>query len=371
MERIFIPIGGQIGILGGGQLGRMFIESGVAPSGRKAAVHDKVRSCGHEIANRQSVSPFDDQEQLQCFINNSDVITIETENLNFDMLKFIDKYRGEKPMYPQLSVIETAADRLKEKQFANSCAIPTADYIAIEDGFDFASLAKFQFPAILKTRNGGFDGRSNITCDTITDVQINWSNEFKKVPCILETKMKFEFECSIAIARNQYRDTAIYPLVKNTHKNGILQKTRVEQIPSGSIMWNIQGHAKKIAAQIAEELDLVGLLIIEMFYKDGKLYFNEMAPRPHNSFHWTIEGCDISQFEMLNRAICNLPLRNPKLLHDNIIMENILYEYTEEEYLKWLSTPYTYLHLYNKKATGKESIGVAPRKIGHITTLIH
>jgi 5-(carboxyamino)imidazole ribonucleotide synthase len=342
-----IEPGATIGILGEGQLGKM-LALAAARMGYKTHVYGQNKEgCAFGVSTHQTIAEYSDTQALQTFAESVDVITIETENIDTSCFGTIPG-----KLFPQLGNIKIAANRAQEKHVARRLGIPTVRYHATKD------IPKdFPFPGFLKTITGGFDGRGQILCENMKDVWDGYE-KFGNTPSILEEKLENITEYSVAVARNQSGEIALYPYVKNKHHIGILCET-VFDVHEMRYMEKINS----IARQIVEEYTFVGLLVIEFFEAAGVVYFNEMAPRPHNSYHWTIEGCDISQFEMLVRAICNLPLRNPQPNAKKVVMKNILHEYKDEEAV--LKTPHAHLHLYGKKPNPQ-----GPRKIGHITQVI-
>lgn len=357
--------GSTIGIIGEGQLGQMLALKAHEMGYKVHIFGNNKNGCALNVTkNGTVVTSYENEKALDHFIDSCDVVTIETENLPEKMLANAQLSRK---LFPRFETIHTAADRLLEKQMAARLKILHARFCPI-DKVTKTPPPDFPFPAFLKTRTGGFDGRSQIECKNVQDLENALTDKtlpYHKAPCILEEKLHLKAEVSVAIARNRKGEKVVYPLAKNKHQEGILRKTSFMR-GKGTINYEYSYEGSKIATAIAEEIDLVGLLVIEMFLVDGKLYFNEMAPRPHNSYHWTMEGCTISQFEMLIRAITGLPLIKPRMNFEKVEMYNILEAYTEDDLLKWMGRDNCHLHLYGKDPRPHEL-----RKIGHYTVVHH
>ena len=383
LQRSFIPPGKTGGIICHGQLGRMSILHSYGPFGYLSNVFgppsaESPIGCGQEVATYRTLRDYTDEQARLHFIKSCDFITVETENLfdtkkQGDLMIWMHKNAGDK-LFPSLDVIMTSADRFREKLLFKKLNIPSAAYIEVHKDEKLA-MPSFQGPFINKLRFGGFDGRGNDELDAymLNELHTSILNRFGNVDCILEEKVNFDFECSMGIARNANGEVGFTPLSYNIQKNGILIETKCSL--------SLQNHpvvkiARDYLLRIAKELNLIGFFVAEMFAikeKSGqyKVMINETAPRVHNSIHHSIESCSMSQFEMQLRAMCNLPLHDSELICESVTMTNILYEYSQEEYLHWLSIPNTYVHLYNKKPNGKKTDNVTPRKIGHITQLYY
>lgn len=346
-----------IGIVGGGQLGRMI---GMAAARLGYRVHvftDQADSSAAQITNRVTVAAYDDLDAMRRFAEAVDVVTIEFENLPVDGLRAIAA-AGNVPVRPSPDVLATCQDRLAEKEFLRSLDIPTAPFADVSSTTDLKSaLAALGQPAVLKTRRMGYDGKGQMRLEAGADPQAVW-DEFGGRDAVLEGFVTFERELSVIVSRSVDGETAAYVPVENLHANHVLSKT----IAPARIPDDQAASAVALAERIADGLDLVGLLAVEMFQtSDGKILVNELAPRPHNSGHWTIDACLVSQFEQTVRAITGLPLGSPERFSD-AQMDNLLGE-AAEGWQALIERPNARLHLYGKTP-------IRPgRKHGHVTTL--
>ena len=347
---------GTIGIVGGGQLGRMI---GMAAARLGYRVHvftDQADSSAAQITNRVTVAGYEDLDALQRFADAVDVVTIEFENLPVEGLRAIAA--GSVPVHPSPDVLATCQDRLAEKEFLRSLDVPTAPFEAVSSAADLeTALAAIGPPAVLKTRRMGYDGKGQMRLDAGADLQAVWS-DLGGQEAVLEGFVTFERELSVIVARAEDGKKAAYVPVENLHENHILSKT----IAPARIADDQAAAAMALAERIADGLDLVGLLAVEMFQtSDGKILVNELAPRPHNSGHWTIDACLVSQFEQTVRAITGLPLGSPARFVD-ADMDNLLGD-AAEDWPALIQRPNARLHLYGKTP-------IRPgRKHGHVTTL--
>lgn len=345
----------QIGVLGGGQLGRMLIQ---AANSLDIQLHmldpDPDAPCAR-IAYSFQVGSLTDYHTVLAFGQNKDLITVEIENVNTDALKTLEQ-QGVK-VFPQPQVLELIRDKGQQKQFYLDNQIPTAPFVFYNNDQD---IIPFEFPVVHKLRTGGYDGKGVQIIKNSTDLQ----NSFRE-PSIIEACIPFEKELSVIVARNQDRQTNCFAVVECEFNP---EANLVEFLFSpAAISPEIETQAQAIAIDIIEKLDMVGLLAVEFFLtKDGELLVNEIAPRPHNSGHHTIEIARCSQFEQHLRAILNLPLANTDL-HSAGAMLNLIGEkghagsvYYEglEEILK---LPGVHPHLYGKSQTKPF------RKMGHVT----
>ncbi|MDH3659696.1 MAG: 5-(carboxyamino)imidazole ribonucleotide synthase [Alphaproteobacteria bacterium] len=350
---MMLPPNSVIGIVGGGQLGRMI---GVAASRLGYRVHvftDRADSSAAQITNRVTVAAYDDLEAMRRFADAVDVVTIEFENLPVEGLHAIS---GDVPVHPSPDVLAICQDRLAEKRFLQNLDVPTAAFAGVSSAKDLES-ALAGVPAILKTRRMGYDGKGQVKLDADADPVAVW-DELDGREAVLEGFVQFERELSVITARNAAGDMASYVPVENRHEHHILAKT----IAPAPISDDQARAAQALAERIAEGLDLVGLLAVEMFQtRDGKILVNELAPRPHNSGHWTLDACLVSQFEQTVRAITGLPLGSPVRFAD-AEMDNLLGD-AAEDWPELIRRPNARLHLYGKTP-------IRPgRKHGHVTTL--
>lgn len=350
-----LPPNSMIGIVGGGQLGRM-LALAAARLGYLAHVFtDHADSSAAQVSHRATVAGYDDGEALQEFAMTCDVVTIEFENLPVDGLRDI---ASTKPVHPSPEVLETCQDRLLEKQFLSSLNIPTAPYAAISSAANLKqALDDIAAPSVLKTRRMGYDGKGQTRLAPSDDCQDIWAS-LGADEAVLEGWITFEREISVITARNARGHLASYVPVENRHEHHILAKT----IAPAPISPQLAEDAVSLAEKIADGLNLVGLLAVEMFQLEGgHLLVNELAPRPHNSGHWTIDACMVSQFEQTIRAITDLPLGSPERFAD-AEMDNLLGA-AVNNWPDLITKPDARLHLYGKTPVREG------RKHGHVTTL--
>ena len=348
--------GATIGILGGGQLGRMTALAAAALGYRCHVFADEPDSPAAQVCAAATVAEFTDCQALQQFAGAVDVATVEFENIPAEAVRWVAAL---KPVLPRPEILEIAQDRLREKDFLRSIDVETTAYREIRDAAALGrAMRDFGYPAVLKTVRLGYDGKGQVTVTPETRAEDAWSRMGGEIG-ILEGFVDFSSEISVIVARSANGAWATYPPVENQHVNHILDTTIAPaRIPVDTAM-----RAEAIARHVAEKLDLVGLLAVEMFVTvGGDLLVNEIAPRPHNSGHWTIDACVTSQFEQLVRAICGLPLGSVDH-HSDAVMKNLL----GNEIDKWrdaLNDPLVKLHLY-----GKTEIQPG-RKMGHVTRII-
>ncbi len=350
-----IPPGATLGILGGGQLGRMTALAAAAMGYRCHIFCQDEDAPAAQVSAAATVAPFDDPAALDEFAAAVSVVTAEFENVPAAALARISRL---KPVRPGLRAQEIAQDRLLEKDFVGAQGIETVAYHAVDSVEDFAAATELvRFPAILKTRRDGYDGKGQIALADAAGAPAAWQ-ALGGVPAILETRIDFDFELSVIVARSADGEMAAYDPARNSHGDGILLDSTV---PAG-ISGDMARRAIAIAESLAGALDLVGLLAVEIFAtKDGGLLVNEFAPRPHNSGHWTIDACQVSQFQQLVRAICGLPLGDPARQCD-AVMRNLIGGDVE----RWpaeIADPRACLHIYGKDEARPG------RKMGHVTVL--
>ena len=341
-----------IGIFGGGQLGRMICFAAHQLGYRTMVFSDITNSPASFVTNQTIVANYLDQEALQQFVDKIDIATFEFENIPVAAVNFVAQ---QKPTYPNAEVLKITQNRLKEKDFLNLSGAKTTKYQAITSLEDLQNaLAHFEFKAVLKTTTMGYDGKGQqvLTKDSnLTEVWQNFTNQ----ELILEKFANFEQEISVIVARGVNGEIACYPPLTNIHKNGILDQS----IYPAKINDQTTAEAVAIAKNIVGKLNLIGLLAIEFFVlKDGSLLVNEMAPRPHNSGHFSMDACHTSQFEQLVRAITGLSLGSVKF-HSRGHMQNLIGD-DVLEIEKYFANPKAKIHLY-----GKDKIA-AGRKMGHV-----
>jgi len=347
--------GSVIGILGGGQLGRM-IALAAARLGYRCHVYSDVPdSPASHVCAHATVAGYEDKDALKRFADAVDVVTLEFENIPEAAVHAV---MAHKPVRPGPKALATAQDRMLEKDFLNGIGIATAPYRHVTDRASLDdAVAAIGRPSILKTATSGYDGKGQIVIKPDSDLDTVY-RDIGTDHAVLEGFVDFALEISVIVARGLDGETASYIPVENRHVNGILDTT----IAPAGISPGAAARAGEIARRAVEALDIVGLLAIEMFVTwNGEVLVNEIAPRPHNSGHWTIDACAISQFQQLVRAICGLPLGATER-HSDAVMKNLV----GEEVNAWpeiLAEPGARLHLYGKS-------DVRPgRKMGHVTRL--
>jgi 5-(carboxyamino)imidazole ribonucleotide synthase len=347
--------GACIGIVGGGQLGRMTALAAARLGYRCHVLTPEADSPAAQVAAGATVAAYDDARALGRFAAAVDVVTIEFENLPVEPLRWL---AGRVPVHPAPEVLAICQDRLCEKAFLAGIGVPTASWRAVHGLGDLAAaLAAGQRPLVLKTARSGYDGKGQLTLAPGDDVGLAWQR-LGAVAAIAEARVDFAREISVITARGQDGRQISYPPVENRHRDHILAQT----IAPAPLATALADSAVRLAEQIARTLAIVGLLAVEMFVtRDGRLLVNELAPRPHNSGHWTIDACAVSQFEMLVRAVCGLPLADPGRFAD-AVMDNLLGD-AVEAWPELLAEPGARLHLYGKREIR------AGRKLGHVTRL--
>ncbi len=350
--------GSSIGILGGGQLARM-LSLAAKPMGYKVIVLDPDPNCpASSVCDEVIAANFDDVVALEKLASLCDVVTLEFENVPASGLAILE---AKVPLRPSALVLEVARNRILEKQFLNDIGIQTAPWAAVRVMDDLEpAIGLVRLPAILKTATLGYDGKGQAKVNTLEEVQAAFSRF--GMDCVLEGLVAFELEVSVIVARSSRGEVRTFSPFENTHANGILDVTTIP----ANIPESVAREAEKMALEIAAKLEVIGLLTIEMFVtNDARVLVNELAPRPHNSGHLTIEACPTSQFEQAIRAVCGLPLGNVTP-HSPAAMVNLLGDLWQNALPNWnaaLEIPNTHLHLYGKLEAR------AGRKMGHITTL--
>lgn len=344
--------GGTIGILGGGQLGRMLAISAAQLGYRVIAYAPEEDAVIAQVVNRYVSADWHDANALKAFADACDVVTLEFENVPAAPLEGI---AGKLAPHPRALAI--AQDRLEEKRFVEELGGRPAPYHAVDSREDLlAGIDTLGTPAILKTRRDGYDGKGQWRIGSRAEAE---ALDLPDTPCILEGFVDFACEFSVILARRADGAVAFWESSQNEHEDGILVRST---LPGADIIGKQVAEARKLAQAVAEKLDYVGVLTLEFFAsKDGPI-FNEMAPRTHNSGHWTIEGAATSQFENQVRAICGLPLGDTRRVAPRVVMENIIGPAAATAH-EALSDATAHLHLYGK------SDAPEGRKMGHITRL--
>ncbi len=338
----------KIGILGAGQLARM-LTLAAYPLGFSTLCFDpSLEACASQITDVISAD-YTDETALKRFLDQVDIVTYETENIPLACAEFISKYR---PLFPNADILKTAQDRFYEKTCFQQLGIPTADFFKIGALQDLQNaVINIGFPAVLKTRRFGYDGKGQYVLKAPEDLEKAWEL-FSGQTLILEKWIPFQQEVSIISVRNATGEICFYPLVRNEHREGIL---RISEAPYHHV--ELEKKAQTYARALLEHFNYVGVLTIEFFDANNQLLANEMAPRVHNSGHWTIEGSQTSQFENHLRAICNLPLGRTEMRGLSAMFNSIS---TEPPIEKILELPSVHFHSYGKSPRPQ-------RKLGHVT----
>jgi 5-(carboxyamino)imidazole ribonucleotide synthase len=352
--------GGTLGIVGGGQLGRMTAMAARTLGYRVEVLDPDPRAPAAPVADHHHVAALDDREAALAFARRCDVITLEWENADADLL---DELKAVTPVHPDPAVLRVAQHRLREKERARDLGLRTAPFARVRSDAELSrALERIGTPALLKTSTGGYDGRGQAPIRSASEAPEAFTAlEGGERELILEGWVEFEAELSVVVARAGSGEMRSYPPVQNTHRDGILDST----LSPAPVPGEIAAEAVRISEALAEALEVVGVLAVELFLDpEGRLFVNEIAPRPHNSGHWTLEGCAVSQFEQLVRAVCGLPLGSTEPLSPTA-MVNLLGEHLENAdaaaYRRALADPAAVLHLYGK------AVGRRGRKMGHLT----
>jgi len=351
-----VPPGSTIGIVGGGQLGRMLALAAAQLGYRCHVYAPDPDSVAAQVAAEFTQGAFDDEAALARFAAAVDVVTYEFENIPTAPLAALAALV---PLHPPLAALEIAQDRLEEKTFVQRLGGSPAPFARIDDqaGLE-AALARIGTPAILKTRRFGYDGKGQVRIDAPGEAARAWA-EVQGAPCVLEALVRFDGEFSILLCRGADGETMIWEAPRNRHEGGILVASSV---PAGEALAGPIAEGEALARRIADALDYVGVIAVEFFAARGAAIFNEMAPRVHNSGHWTIEGALTSQFDNHIRAICGLPLGAAALAAPRVEMANLVGA-EADGWAEILADPAAHLHLYGKKEARPG------RKMGHVTRL--
>ena len=349
-----LPPGSTIGIVGGGQLGRMMALA-AAQMGYKCHIFDPhYRPCASEVAGAFTRAAYDDEAAMARFAEQCDVVTYEFENLPVSPLGAL----GEK-LRPGTRSLQIAQDRAAEKRFIESAGARVAAWreVGSEAELDSA-VAALGLPLVLKSRRLGYDGKGQAWVRDAGEARAAWAS-IGDAPAVAEAGVDFAAEFSVLIARGADGSTSAFPCPRNEHDGGILRRSTV---PAGPPIEAFAEDAVATAARLADALDHVGMFTVEFFACSDGAVVNEIAPRVHNSGHWTIEGAATSQFEQHIRAICGLPLGSAALTRRGAVMDNLIGA-DVDRWAELLAEPGAHLHLYNK---GEARPG---RKMGHVTRL--
>ncbi|HEY2257299.1 MAG TPA: 5-(carboxyamino)imidazole ribonucleotide synthase [Variovorax sp.] len=353
--------GATLGVLGGGQLGRMFVHAAQQMGYSTAVLDPDADSPAGRASHHHIHTDYADVDGLARLAGLADAITTEFENVPARALEHLAAAR---PVSPGADAVAIAQDRIREKAHFVRCGVDCAPHAVIDTAAALEAVPDELLPGILKTARLGYDGKGQRRVATRAELAAAWEDA-GGVPCVLERLIPLDFECSVVLARGEDGQMVHFPVQRNLHRDGVLAVTEVhaENMPAA-----ISRRAIAAARSIADGLSYVGVLCVEFFVTaEGALMVNEMAPRPHNSGHWTVDGCDVSQFELQVRTLAGLPL-NPPRQHSVAIMLNLLGDLwfvdDNEEPPRWadvLALPGTHLHLYGKAEARRG------RKMGHLT----
>jgi 5-(carboxyamino)imidazole ribonucleotide synthase len=355
--------GSTLGILGGGQLGRMFTAAARTLGYHVIVLDPDPHSPAAHFADRHIVADFSDQHALEAFGKECAAISTEFENAPAQSLRFLAQFCT---VRPGAEAVAISQNRISEKQFFTTHGFPCARYAVIQSRDDIApAIHQIGLPAIIKRSQLGYDGKGQARVNT-TDEALRAFDDMGAVPCVLEELVPLQLEISVILARGADAQTAVFPVAENQHCNGILDVT----LAPARIPDNLAEQARHIATQLAERLDYCGVLAVEFFVvAGGRLLINEIAPRPHNSGHYTLNACMTDQFEQQVRTLCGLPLGDARLL-SSAVMVNLLGDLWDAsvpplqkigEHV--LTCPQAKLHLYGKREARPG------RKMGHYTVM--
>ena len=357
----FIPPGATLGVMGGGQLGRMFVHAAQQLGYFTAVLDPDPASPAGWVAHHHVQAEYLDEAGLAQLMQRSAAITTEFENVPAAALVTLGAHR---PVAPGADAVAICQDRALEKAHFRRCGVPCAAHALIETEAQLAAVDAALLPGILKTARLGYDGKGQARVRDRAELAAAWA-AMKGVPCVLEQRLDLAAEVSVIVARGADGQVVNLPVQRNLHRDGILAVTTV---PAG-IADALSAQAIAAATRIAESMQYVGVLCVEFFVLgDGSLVANEMAPRPHNSGHYSIDACDVSQFELQVRTLAGAPLVAPRL-HSAAVMLNLLGDLwfarsddaLEPDWAAVLALPGTHLHLYGKTQPRRG------RKMGHLT----
>ena len=366
----FIAPGATLGVMGGGQLGRMFVHAAQAMGYFTAVLDADADSPAGRVSHHHIRADYLDAPGLAQLAACCAAITTEFENVPAEALRSLAARR---PVAPGAAAVAICQDRAAEKAHFARCGVACAPYALIESAAQLAAAADDLLPGVLKTARLGYDGKGQVRVSTRAELATAWAR-LRHAPCVLEKMLPLQYEVSVIVARNAAGDVVHLPLQQNLHRDGILAVT---QVPAPDLTAELQQRAIAAAGHIAATLDYVGVLCVEFFVlTDGSLVANEMAPRPHNSGHYSIDACDVSQFELQVRAMTGAPLAAPRA-HSAAVMLNLLGDLwfaagptgtatataaaSEPRWAQVLALPGAHLHLYGKTDARPG------RKMGHLT----
>jgi len=359
-----LPGHAMLGVLGGGQLGRMFVHAAQALGYRCVVLDPDASSPAGAVAQDHLKADYLDAAALEELARRCDAVTTEFENVPARALEQLARTRV---VAPGAAAVAICQDRAREKAHFDASGVPCAPYAVLRSSADLAAVPDTLLPGILKTARLGYDGKGQRRVADRAQLAAAF-DELGRVDCVLEQMLPLALELSVLVVRGAGGEVVTYPVQQNLHRDGILAVT---EVPAPDVDAALQAQARRSAAAIAAGMGYVGVLCVEFFVlKDGRLVVNEMAPRPHNSGHYTMNACDLSQFEMQVRAMAGLPLREPRL-HSPVVMLNLLGDLWfdaegRERAPDWagvLALPGAELHLYGK-AQARQG-----RKMGHLNVI--
>lgn len=352
-----------LGMLGGGQLGRFFIIAAHEMGYRVVVLDPDPHSPAGKIADAHIAAGYDDADALERLAGQCAAVTTEFENVPADTLAFLSKFVT---VRPDAAAVRICQNRSAEKAFLKQHGFPHAPYADIRSEADLRNASAGLFPGILKVARFGYDGKGQARVNSRAEALAAWAS-FRNEPCVLEQQLKLDYEVSVVLARDAAGKVKCFPTAENSHRKGILDVSLVPARTSGCLA----GNAEEIAEGIAQKMDYVGTLGVEFFVVHGQLHVNEMAPRPHNSGHYTLDACVTDQFEQQVRALCGLPLGDARA-HSAAVMVNLLgdiwylddpHHAKEPDWAKLFAVPNLRLHLYGKHHPRPG------RKMGHFTVI--
>ena len=350
-----------LGMLGGGQLGRFFVAAAHELGYQVWVLDPDSNSPAAQIAERHFCVAYDSYAALDEFAQGCAAITTEFENVPAATLDYLAKFV---PVHPAAAAVAICQNRVAEKNFLRDNGLPHGPFATISCEEDIRQAESALFPAILKIARFGYDGKGQATVNNVDEALLAFAH-FKGEPCVLEQRLTLDYEVSVVLARDQRGQVQCFPTGENQHTNGILDVSIVPARASA----NIRSAAEAVAAQIAEKLGYIGTMGVEFFISQGQLIVNEMAPRPHNSGHYTLDACITNQFEQQVRTLCGLPLGEARA-HSASVMVNLLGDlwydgehYREPDWAKLYAVPNLKLHLYGKHHARHG------RKMGHFTVI--
>jgi 5-(carboxyamino)imidazole ribonucleotide synthase len=346
-----------LGVMGGGQLGRLFVHAAQRMGFFTAVLDPDPLSPAGRVSHHHIQTAYTDPEGLARLAAVSFAITTEFENVPADAL---NRLAATRPVAPAGSAVAIAQDRAAEKAHFVKCSVPCAPYAVLETAEQLTAVADDLLPGILKTARMGYDGKGQVRVSTRAELATAWA-ELKNVTCVLEKMLPLQLECSVIVARGADGTCVNLPVQRNLHRDGILAVTEVYE---GNLPPAFMERAIAASKSIANGMQYVGVLCVEFFVlQDGSMVVNEMAPRPHNSGHYSMDACDVSQFELQVRTLAGLPLTQPRQ-HSPSIMLNLLGDIWPDggvpDWAAVLALPGTHLHLYGKLKASKG------RKMGHL-----